>query len=168
MNGANFTIDGTENLKRIFAQLPENGFKKPVNAAFRKAGKPVADAMKARLPASLSGLKKIIKTKVYKSDSPLAATGPFPGGMTYINQRGVKWNPYMLLYWLNYGTLANRSSSHQFTRARGKMSSGWRGGIKPGLFIEAAIDSSMPQAAKVFETEFQKEFEKFLTALAAK
>lgn len=168
MSGANFTIDGTENLKRIFADLPVKGYRQPVIAAFRKSGKPIADAMKAHLPASLSGLKKIIKTKIYKSDSPLAATGPFRKGVEYVNSRGVKWNPYMLLYWMNYGTLANRSSTHRFVKARGSKSSGRLGGIKPGLFMEAAIDSAMPQAAKVFETEFQKEFEKFLTALAAR
>jgi hypothetical protein len=168
MSGANFTIEGTENLKKIFAQLPENGFKKPVNIAFRKAGKPIADAMKANLPASMAGLKKIIKTKIYRSELPMAATGPFRKGVEYVNSRGVKWNPYMLLYWLNYGTMANRSSTHRFVRARDKATSARHGGIKPGLFMEAAIDQAMPQAQKIFETEFQKEFEKFMSELATK
>lgn len=157
-----FKLEGTENLKKIFAEFPEEGFRKPINAAFRKAGKPVQQAMISSLPNSLSGIRKAIKIKSYKSELPLVAIGPFKKGVMYQNRRGISWNPYMLLYWLNYGTLANRLSGHQFVKARGKKTAHYKGGIKPDQFIERAINSSLPEAGKIFGEEADKEIMKFL------
>ena len=168
MSSANFVIEGTENLKRIFAEFPEEGFRKPVNAAFRKAAKPVQSAMISNLPGSLSALKKAIKIKSYRSEMPLVVVGPFKKGVTYQNRKGQTWNPYMLLYWFNYGTLANRLSGHSFQKARGRKSASWKGGIKPGQFIERGINSSLPEAQKIFETEVDKEIVKFLEKNALK
>ena len=165
---ASFMIEGTENLKRIFAEFPEEGFRKPVNAAFRKAAKPVQSSMISSLPSSLSGLRKAIKIKSYRSEMPLVAVGPFKKGIMYQNRKGQSWNPYMLLYWLNYGTLANRLSGHQFSKARGRKSASWKGGIMPGQFIERAVSSSLPEAQKIFETEVDKEMVKFFEARALK
>lgn len=163
-----FKLEGTENLKRIFAEFPEEGFRKPIIAAFRKAGKPVQQAMISSLPGSISGVRKAIKIKTYKSESPLVAIGPFKKGVMYQNRRGISWNPYMLLYWFNYGTLANRLSGHAFVKARGRKTIHYKGGIKPGEFIERAINSSLPEAAKIFETEADKEIVKFFEKNALK
>lgn len=168
MNGANFTLDGTENLKRIFAELPEKGYRQPVVAAFRKAAKPVANAMARNLPASLSAIKKIIKTKPGRGRSMTLSVG-FTGGMSkFTNSRGQTWDPWQILYWSNYGTLANRLASHDFKTPRRKRSAGWQGGIRPGLYVEKAIEQSMPEAQRVFESEFDKNITKFFEKYAAR
>jgi hypothetical protein len=163
-----FTLEGTENLKRIFNEFPEEGFRKPVNAAFRKAAKPMGASMASNLPSSLAGLKKAIRIKTYKSELPLVAVGPFKKGVLYQNRKGQTWNPYMLFYWFNYGTLANRLSGHAFQKARRKTTASWKGGIKPGEFIERAINLSLPEAQKIFEEDVDKEITKFFEKLALK
>lgn len=168
MSGANFTLTGTENLKRIFQEFPEGGYRKPVMNAFRKAAKPVAAAMASNLPASLKGLKKIIKIKPGKGKSMTLSVG-FTGGMsTYRNSRGQDMDAYNLVNWFNYGTLANRLSSHQFQSPRRKVSASWSGGIKPGQFVEKAWEASKGEAQKIFEVEVDKEIVKYFEKLAAK
>lgn len=168
MSGANFTLEGSENLKTIFRELPEKGYRQPVIAAFRKAAKPVANAMASNLPKSLSNLKKIIKTKPGRGKSMTLSVG-FTGGIAkFTNSRGQTWDPYQLAYWPNYGTLANRFAQHSFKTPRRKKTANWQGGIKPGLFVERAVDQSMPEAQKVFESEFDKEITKFFEKYAAK
>lgn len=168
MKSAAFAIDGTENLKTIFRDLPEKGYRQPVVKAFRKAAKPVADAMARNLPSSLKALKKIIKTKAGKGKSITLSVG-FTGGISkFVNKRGQNWDPYQLAYWFNYGTLANRFSGHSFKTPRRRKTSSYQGGIKAGLFVERAVDESMPAAQKIFETEFDKEITKFFEKNAAK
>lgn len=168
MSSANFTLTGTENLRKIFQELPENGYRKPIIAAFRKAAKPVASAMANGLPSNLKGLKKIIKIKPGKGKSMTLSVG-FTGGInTYRNSRGQQWDPYQLAYWFNYGTLANRLSSHQFKSPRKKGSASRSGGIMPGQFVEAAWEQSKGEAQKIFETEVDKEITKFFEKNAAK
>jgi len=165
---ANFTLDGTSNLKSIFSELPEKGYRQPVITAFRKAAKPVATAMANSLPSSLKALKKIIKTKPGKGKSLTLSVG-FTGGISkFTNRRGQQWDPWQLVYWFNYGTLANRLSSHSFKTPRRKKTASYAGGIEAGTFVEKAIEQSMPSAQKVFETEFEKEITKFFEKNAAK
>ena len=154
---ANFTLTGTENLRRIFQDFPEGGYRKPIRAAFRKAARPVASAMSSNLPSSLKGMKKIIKTKQGKGKSLTCSVG-FSGveGM-YRNSKGQLWNPYMLVYWFNYGTLSNRLASHQFKSPRRRKTASWKGGLMPGQFVEQAWEQSKNEAAKIFETEVDKE-----------
>lgn len=168
MSGANFKLDGYENIISIFREMPEDGYRKPVIAAFRKAADPVKKAMIANLPSALKPLKKALKIKPGKGKSMTLAVGFFGRQGTYRNQKGQMWDPYMLLYWHNYGTLANRSPEHSFQNARRKPSLNRRGGIKAGMFVEKAIDQSMPQAQKIFESAYLTEHEKFLTKHAAK
>ena len=165
---SDFTIDGTDNLKRIFNELPEMGYHQPVKAAFRKAAKPVSKAMAGNLPPSLSSIRKIIKTKPGRGKSMTLSVGFTAGISKFVNRRGQAWDPWQLIYWFNYGTLANRFASHNFKAARRGKTASYSGGIRPGLFVEKAIEQSMPKAQKTFEQEFEKEFTKFLEKRAAK
>lgn len=168
MSGANFKLDGYDNLITIFREMPEDGYRKPVVAAFRKAADPVKKAMIANLPSSLKALKKVCKIQPGKGKSMTLTVGFFGKQGMYRNQKGQMWDPYMLLYWHNYGTLANRSSEHSFQNPRRKPSINRSGGIKAGMFVERAIDQSMPQAQKTFESSYLVEHEKFLKQRAAK
>lgn len=168
MSAERFTLTGTENLKQIFRQFPEGGYRKPIIAGFRKAAKPVADAFAAALPSDLRKLKKIIKIKPGKGKSMTLSVG-FTGGIsTYRNSRGQDWDPWQLVYWFNYGTLANRLASHQFKTPRRKVSAARSGGIRPRQFVEAAWENSKDEAQRTFETEVDKEIIKFMERLAAK
>jgi len=162
----NFEIKGLENLKVIMQEMPENGFRKPVMAAFRKAARPIATAMGRNLPRSISAARRIIKIKPGKGTS--LAVGFFPGLMKLINRRGKQIEPFLVVNWMNYGTLANRLSTHHFSAPRRRVSANWKGGIRPGQFVEGAVEQALPEAQRVFEKEFEAQLVKFLEKNAAK
>lgn len=163
-----FRLDGYDNIITIFRKMPEDGYRKPVVEAFKKAAIPVKEAMISNLPSNLKKLKRVIKIKPGKGKSMTVAVGAFANQVLYRNRRGVNWDPYMLLYWHNYGTLANRDPNHIFKYKVRAGSAKKSGGLKPGLFFERAIDQSMPQAQKDFEKLYQEEHEKFLNREAKK
>ena len=165
---ANFTLDGTENLRKIFEDMPERGYRKPIIAAFRKAADPVKRAMSARLPASLKAVKKILKIKPGKGKSLTLAVGFFGDEGKYINSKGTVVDAYNLVYWLNYGTLSNRDRMHKFKTQRRKISASWGGGITAVNFVDRAWEDSRGQAQNNFETTFQTELEKFMLKEAKK
>ena len=162
------TFTGTENLKRIFKEFPEGGYRKPIITAFRKAAAPVKKAMKDNLPSAIKGAAKAIKAVPYKGDTPELGVGVFRKGILYQNRRGKTWNPWQLIYWHNYGTLANRSSQHTFLNVRTKKSAHFKGGIKAGLFIERAWEQSKGRAQKIFDETAEKEIDKFFKKYAAR
>jgi len=168
MSGSGFTLTGTENLKRMFSQFPERGYRKPVIAAFRKAADPVKKAMISNLPANLKVLKKAVKIKPGKGKSLTLAVGFYANQGVYRNSRGQQWDPYQLAYWHNYGTLSRRTSGHTFVKPRGKLSAHKKGGITPGLFVERAWNEASGQAQKIFETTLDTEVTKFFEKEAAK
>jgi hypothetical protein len=171
MSSANVTFTGTENLKRIFAEFPEKGYRKPLNAAFQKAAVPVKKAMISNLPSNLSSLSKAIKAKSSRASKgePSLAVGVFSsGGKVFVNSRGVSWNPWVMALWHNYGTLGSRATgSHTFTSPIRKKSFG-RKGITAGLFIEKGWEQSKDTAQSTFEEVVDKEITKFFESLAAK
>lgn len=168
MRETGYTFTGMENLLGMFRKFPEGAYRKPVIAAFRKAAVPVKNAMGASLTSNLKPLKKILKVNAGKGKSLTLSVGFFGRQGVYTNRRGQQWDPYELVYWHNYGTLANRSGEHSFLNARRKPSANWTGGIKAGLFVEKAIDQSMPQAEKIFEAALEAEVTKFFEKEAAK
>ena len=161
-------IDGADNLVTIFREMPEDGYRKPVQAAFRKAAVPVRRAMLASLPSYLKGTKSAIKIRPGKSKSMSLAVGVFGRTGEYQNRRGIGWDPYMLLYWHNYGTLSNRAPGHSFQYRRRRASANWAGGIRPKMFIDRAVESSIGEAQRVFDQAYLEEHNKFLNKLAAK
>jgi hypothetical protein len=173
MSTVSVSFQGTENLKRIFKDFPEGGYRKPLNAAFVKASVPVKSAMINGLPSSISSVSKVIKAKSSRKGKgePSLAVGVFSsGGKIFRNSKGINWNPWVIANWLNYGTLDWRAERfHAFkTPVRRKTRSDRMVGIKPRLFIERAWEASKGQAQKIFEEEADKEIMKFLNAQASK
>lgn len=163
-----FRLDGYDNIVNIMRKMPEDGYRKPVIAAFRKAAAPVRDAMVKNLPSNLKKLKKVIKIKPGKGKSITLAVGAFANQGMYRNRRGQNWDPYMLLYWHNYGTLQGRDPNHSFKYKIRRTSAKKTGGLRAGLFFERAVETSMPQAEKIFEKAYAEEHEKFLMREAAR
>ena len=168
MSETYFTVDGFDNIIKMWKDMPEDGYRKPVIAAFKKAALPVKRAMIAGLPSSIKATKAAIKIKPGRGKSMTLAVGAFGRTGMYRNSRGVTWDPYQIIYWQNYGTLSNRAPEHQFLHARRKPSLNWRGGIRAGLFMEKAWNSTERDAEKIFETEYEKEYIKYLEARAKK
>ena len=168
MSTSNFKLDGYENIVSIFREMPEDGYRKPVIAAFKKAAEPVKKAMISNLPSGLNPLKKVIKSVSGKGKSMTHAVGVYGNQGKYVNRRGQQWDPYQLIYWHNYGTLANRSVNHPFQNKRRKPSDNWKGGIKPGLFVEKAWNDSRVKAQIEFEKSYDIEHTKFLEKRAAR
>jgi hypothetical protein len=174
VSAVSFTLTGTENLKKIFAEFPENGYRKPINAAFVKAAVPVKNAMISNLPPNLSAIKRAIKAKSSRASKgePSLAVGVFSsGGKVFRNSRGIDWNPWTIALWHNYGTLSNRTALarlHVYATPRKKKTADWDGGIKPKFFIERGWDSSKTEAQKVFEKVSDEEIIKFFQKNAAK
>jgi hypothetical protein len=163
MSDACFEVRGFENIIQVFHDYPEKGLRRPVVKAFRKAAVPVKKAMENELPMNLKALKAALKIKPGKGKSMTLSVGFFGRqGLAYVNRKGQRWDPYQLVYWHNYGTLANRDSSHEFKKARGRKTSSWRGGIRPGRFVEKAVERSISEAERIFERTVEDEIEKFL------
>lgn len=159
------TLIGTENLKRIFAEFPEGGYRKPMNKAFRAAAGPVQKAMIRNLPEYLSPLRRVIKVKTSRPSKgePSAAVGVF-NDMKFVNRKGIAWSPWVMAYWHNYGTLSWRTSLsrlHTFKTARKSKTAHWDGGIRPKFFIERGWEESKDQAQKTFEQVSDAEITKF-------
>ena len=168
---SNFTLTGTENLKEIFRQFPEGGYRAPLNAAFRKAADPVKRAMISNLPSNLKALKRIVKAKTSRASKgePSLAVGFFNRqNLVFRNSRGINWDPYTIAYWHNYGTMARRYSGHSFITPRKSKTSRREGGVRPLLFAEKGWEQSQSQAQKIFEEEVDREICKFYQKYAAK
>jgi len=165
---ADFELIGAENLKQIFRQFPDRGYIKPVKAAFRSAAAPVKKAIVANLPGNLKSLKRAVKIKAGKGKSLTLSVGIFAGTGVFRNSRGQDWDPYIIAYWHNYGTLSNRDREHSFKTQRRSVSINRQGGIRPQRFIERAWDQSKNKARQEFEKKAQDEVEKFFKENALK
>jgi hypothetical protein len=168
MSGSNFTLDGTENLKRIFQLYPEMGYRRPVNKGFSKAAQPVRRAIIAGIPSSLAPIRKAVKVKAAAKFMSLQV-GFFANQGVYINRKGKKWDPFQLAYWFSYGTYSWRTSLarlHVFATPRKTRTSKWQGGVKPLFFVERAWDQTKGTAQKIFEQTVDEETMKFLTSEA--
>lgn len=159
MNRANFTLVGSDNLIRVLREFPEEGFRKPVMAGFRKAAVPVKKAMVDSVPDRIKSVKAAIKVKQSRRGLVMDIGFRAKAGV-YRNSRGKDWDPYQLAYWFNYGTYANRSPFHEFKKARGRLSNTRKGGIRPDLFVEGAVENSLPQAAAELEKEWALQIQK--------
>jgi len=129
---------------------------KTVIGSLTKGGREIQRAVIAQMPDKLKVFKNIFSIKKLKGDNPAVILGFFGRKMNYINRRGVKWDAFNLVYWANYGTLANRDRSHQFTKARRRESIKWRGGIKPLNFFDKAVDASYDKALTVADEDLNK------------
>ena len=167
MNGSGFIMEGVEQFRQVLAEFPEKTYRKPISKAMKAAAVPVRTDMANSLPSSIRKTKKILKVKA--SRQGLVVTTGFTGGLgMYENRRGQLFDPYQLVYWFAYGTLANRLSSHSFKNPRKRKSAAWSGGVMPSNFVEASWERSQKAAEKVFEETFQKEIQKMVDSYGVK
>lgn len=159
----NISFEGLDKLTYLM-----NNYEKPalraVKSSLRKGANVVKKAQVASLPDSAKGQKDVIRTVSVKRELMVMA-GVFSRGKKYINRRGIVWDPYQLLYWLNYGTYAGRMSGHQFVTARKQRSSGRLGGIKGADFLGRATKNALSAAQGAFEKDAQVRLDKLMKDL---
>ena len=153
-------IEGMDKLKRLFHEY-EREATTAVKGSLRKSAKVVLKAQTDSLPAPVQSMKGVFRVIAIKKELLILA-GVFARGKWYVNSRGKKWNPWNLLYWLNYGTYSGRMSGHKFLNPRKRISSSRKGGIQGTGFLDAATQRSLPQAQAEFEKDIEKRLDKIL------
>lgn len=139
-------IEGIETLDS-FLKNHSKELDKTVLDSLVKGSREVRNDVVSRMPANLKKFESIFGTKkLPKAAIPSVLVGFFGRKMNYINKRGVKWDAFMLVYWQNYGTMANRDSSHDFQSARRTISRNKKGGIKPLNFWDNGVNTSYETA----------------------
>lgn len=148
VEGINIEINDS-NLNQFFAALPNKVGPKTMVAIARKGATAVNGELRKAMPGNLKKFKSILGAKASRrKDVAMVAAGYYGNKVRYVNRRGEPWDAWMLVYWHNYGTLANRDPSHKFQYARRKKSVAWSGGIRPTHFFEKGIAAGSPKAEK--------------------
>ena len=153
MNKSDFTLVGAQETIKMFREFPEEGYRKAIAAGFKKAAIPVKKAIIAKIPGRIKKIKAAVKIKQSRRGLVLDVGFWASAGM-YRNSRGKDWDPYQLAYWFNYGTYANRLTSHRFVKPRLRETRDKRGGIMPDEFVERAIEYSLPIATETLQKEW--------------
>lgn len=149
-------IQGIDELTSFLQNHPKE-LDKSVLQSLNKGSRTIMKEIVSRMPGNLQKFKSIVSSKpLTKSSNPTVLVGVFGRKLIFVNRRGVKWDPFMLVYWANYGTMANRDGSHAFQSSRRSVSRNKKGGIKPLNFFEKAIDSSMDSALNVATDDIGK------------
>jgi len=149
-------IEGIDELSS-FLQNHTKELDKSVLQSLTKGSRLIKNEIVSRMPGNLQKFKSIIGSKnLTNSANPTVLVGVFGRKLNFVNRRGVKWDPFMLVYWANYGTMANRDGSHTFQSSRRSVSRNKKGGIKPLNFFEKAIDSSMDSALSIAADDIDK------------
>ena len=163
MSGEGITVDFSE-LEELnpFFKNQERVINNTVLNSFMKGAAVARRVLKSSTPASLAKFNETLQTKKLKPKDGIlqVMVGYFGRKVNYVNRRGVKWDAYFMLYWANYGTMANRAADHPFQYARKQVSSGKQGGINPLRFFDKAADSVMDTAFTAIDDATEKELYK--------
>lgn len=154
-----YTLIGSNHILKVFKEFPEEGYRKPIMAGFKKAAIPVKKAIVSAIPARIKSIKVAVKSKPSRKGL-IYNIGFYSKAGVYVNSRGKKWDPFQLAYWFNYGTYANRSPGHNFVKARRRETADRKGGITPDLFIEKGWENSSSAARNELEKEWAKQISK--------
>lgn len=153
-----YDIKGTQAIDEILKGLPQKYAKKPMIAAFRRGAREFTKVLRSNTPKDTGETRKAIKVKAERGIGLkvgfTAAKGNMPG--------------YLKAYWNNYGTLSNRSGSHNFQRPRKSKTSGWQGGIRAGGFVEDSWEQTKVKVEDTIEKELTTQTVKFLQKHAVK
>ena len=151
----NNQIEGIDELTG-FLQNHTKELDKTVIGSLIKGSREIKKDIIANMPGNLQKFKPIVSHKALtKTSNPSLVVGIFGRKLSYINRRGVKWDPFMLEYWANYGTLANRDKGHPFQSSRRDKSKGWHGGIRAQHFFERGTESSIESALKIASDDME-------------
>ncbi len=138
-------VEGLDECLKMIDSSPEQ-LMKLSRTAVRKAAQVTVRYLKGRTP---SRWKKLMKYKVGKSLSGRVTVtmGAYNGGQTsgHQNPSGERIPDWFKAYWINYGTLEGRDTSHHFqTKVKHRAQAASqrrksRQGIKARNFFESAI-----------------------------
>ena len=149
-------IDGLDSLDD-FIQNHTKELDKTVSLSLAKGARVVNKAILNAMPGNLQKFKPILSVKTYnKGKSPAVLLGFFGRKMYYVNRRGVRWDSFFMVYWQNFGTMANRDSSHQFITARRKKTKTYSGGIRPSNFFERGVMSGTEAGLMAAQNDLNK------------
>ena len=123
-------VNGIEEAERVLDEMIRNYPKQTVAAGLRAAAKPFVNRTKEAGPSPK--FSKLAGVKVYtKGKEPLMAAGQFGGRTKRVWKTLSSYmSMYYISYWLNHGTLSNRSAAYHFKNARKPVSANWKGGIR--------------------------------------
>ena len=124
-------VNGIEEAERVLDEMIRNYPKQTVAAGLRAAAKPFVNRTKEAGPSPK--FSKLAGVKVYtKGKEPLMAAGQFGGRTKRVWKTLSSYmSMYYISYWLNHGTLSNRSAAYHFKNARKPVSANWKGGELP-------------------------------------
>ena len=143
------TISGIDELTEFLKEHPKELNKSAIQS-LTKGSAVLKKSIISMMPSNIRMFKPIVASKqLGKEDNPTLLVGIFGKKLFYSNKRGLKMDAFYLAYWNNYGTLANRDSSHAFVFGRRKKSVSKTGGIRPSRFFDRAVDASMEAALNV-------------------
>ncbi len=150
-------IEGIDELDDFLRNHPKE-LDKSTLQSLTKGSALIKKEIVSQMPTSIKILKPVVASKVLSNSSnPSLLVGIFGRKMFYSNKRGLKWDAFYLAYWINYGTIKNRDSSHVFTKG---VKSKKQGGIRPNRFFERAIDNSFEAALSKSEEDLNNIIDK--------
>lgn len=158
-------LEGFDKMSFLFDNYEKEAMR-VVKSSLRKGANEVKKAQAASLPAEVKSLRSVFKVVSVKKEL-LVLAGVFARGKQYVNSRGINWNPWNLIYWLNYGTYAGRYPGHTFITARKARTASRRGGITGTAFIDKATERAMPLASQKFEKDAELNLDKLLKKLTS-
>jgi len=150
------TIEGDKELASKFDNLSKAASKKVVLVAFRKTSAIFTRALRSAMPA---GLKKSVGTKALKGEDATLVAGVM-SNKKYKSGKGSELDAWTVAYWLEFGTMANRSTGHTFVRPRRRKSANWKGGIVGKGTVNSAWEQTQGTIEKETGAILQTEIEK--------
>lgn len=155
ISGVNIQFEGMSEIEKFLSEEP-----KRVDAAVLDSLKVGCRTLRkeivAKMPATLKKFSPIFDVKsLSKMGGPSVMAGFFGKKIFYRSKKGVSWDAFQLVFWSNYGTLANRDPSFPFGKSRRAVSAWYKGGIRPLKFWDNNIDQALASA----QVETNKNFD---------
>lgn len=147
-------LKGVDDVLRLLNDYP-NEINRIAKAALRKAITPLVKSIKSGSP--VKGVK--IKIKPLKGMNPSLKFGYF-GEVG--NSNHLALSPWFKAYFLNYGTLNRRHSSHKFQNPVRFRHTKQKEGIRPRLFFDKTVEGQEQQVYDRFVEYLVDGVNKFL------
>ena len=107
-------IEGLDELKDFLKDHPKE-LQKSVLESLTRGARICNKQMAAAMPSALQKFKAILSVKkLSRTAIPMVMLGFFGRKVQFVNRRGIRWDAWNIVYWLNYGTNANRDKNHEF------------------------------------------------------
>lgn len=130
---ARIEIDGIKEVTDTLNGMAREFPRQTIATGLRKATKPFVDDVKNNTP--FWGAEKLVRSKLHMDQNPTIGVGVF-GKRGKAGKTSSYMSMWYVWYWVDYGTLSNRSRSHVFKHPRKQKSSHWKGGIEAAKTVE--------------------------------